>query len=76
MHISTPHAQAKQPAEDLVAAKKEIDTQVEAKRKETKDFEIKMRQKASMIGNIVGKNVPVSQTEVSGTWSRERLRSF
>jgi len=58
--------QAKEPADDLVATKKDLDAQVEAKRKETKEFEIKMRQKASTVGNIVGKNVPVSQTEVSG----------
>jgi len=44
--------------------KKQIDTAVEAKTKETKEFEIVMRSKASTVGNIVGKNVPVSQTEV------------
>ena len=57
--------QAKQPADDLVAAKKEIDAQVEEKKKEAREFEIKMRQKASTVGNIVGKNVPVSLTEVN-----------
>lgn len=57
--------QAKQNADELVASKKELDAQVEAKRKETKEFELKMRQKASTVGNIVGKSVPVSQTEVS-----------
>ena len=57
--------QAKQPADDLVATKKEIDAQVEEKKKEAREFEIKMRQKASTVGNIVGKNVPVSLTEVS-----------
>ena len=56
--------QAKQPADDLVATKKEIDAQVEEKKKEAREFEIKMRQKASTVGNIVGKNVPVSLTEV------------
>ncbi|KAF8878809.1 hypothetical protein CPB84DRAFT_1817478 [Gymnopilus junonius] len=54
---------AKEPADDLVAAKKEIDAQVEAKKKESKEFEVLMRQKASTVGNIVGKNVPVSLTE-------------
>ncbi|KAF4612657.1 hypothetical protein D9613_011734 [Agrocybe pediades] len=54
---------AKQPADDLVAQKKEIDAQVEAKKKEAKEHEILMRQKASTVGNIVGKNVPVSLTE-------------
>ncbi|TFK31369.1 hypothetical protein BDQ12DRAFT_619013 [Crucibulum laeve] len=53
----------KQPADDLVASKKEIDAEVEAKKKESKEFEIKMRQKASTIGNIVGKDAPVSLTE-------------
>ena len=38
---------------------------METKKKEAKDFEVLMRQKASTIGNIVGKNVPVSMTEVS-----------
>lgn len=56
--------QAKQSADDLVAVKKEIDAQVEEKKKEAREFEIKMRQKASTVGNIVGKNVPVSLTEV------------
>ena len=56
---------AKQSADDLVAAKKEIDAQVEEKKKEAREFEIKMRQKASTVGNIVGKNVPVSLTEVN-----------
>lgn len=56
--------QAKEPADDLVEVKKEIDTQVEEKKKEAKEFEIKMRQKASTVGNIVGKNAPVSLTEV------------
>ena len=56
---------AKQSADDLVAAKKEIDAQVEEKKKEAREFEIKMRQKANTVGNIVGKNVPVSLTEVN-----------
>ena len=56
--------QAKESADDLVAQKKELDAQVAAKRAETKEFEIKMRQKASTVGNIVGKDVPVSLTEV------------
>jgi seryl-tRNA synthetase len=47
-----------------VAAKKEIDAQVEAKKKEAKEFETKMRAKACTVGNIVGKNAPVSLTEV------------
>ncbi|RDB19707.1 Serine--tRNA ligase, cytoplasmic [Hypsizygus marmoreus] len=54
---------AKGPADDLIAAKKVIDDEVETRKKEAKEFEIKMRQKASTIGNIVGKNAPVSLTE-------------
>jgi len=37
---------------------------VEAKKKEAKEFEIKMRTKASTVGNIVAKDVPASLTEV------------
>lgn len=48
----------------MVATKKELDAKVDAIRKEAKELEVKMRQKASLIGNIVGDNVPVSQTEV------------
>jgi seryl-tRNA synthetase len=66
---------AKENADELVASKKDLDAQVEAKRKETKEFELKMRQRASAIGNIVGKNVPVSQTEDDNetlrTWEPE-----
>lgn len=56
--------QAKEPADDLVAQKKGLDAQVEAKRKETREYELLMRQKASHVGNIVAKDVPVSSTEV------------
>jgi seryl-tRNA synthetase len=48
----------------LLEQKKKIDAEVDAKRKEAKEFEVLMRAKASTVGNIVGKNVPVSQTEV------------
>ncbi|CAL1709891.1 unnamed protein product [Somion occarium] len=54
---------AKENADELVAKKKEIDAQVAAKRAESKELEAKMRQKASTVGNLVGKNVPVSLTE-------------
>ncbi|KAF9450043.1 serine-tRNA ligase [Macrolepiota fuliginosa MF-IS2] len=54
---------AKQPADDLVAEKKKIDAEVEAKKKEAKEFEVLMRSKAGTVGNIVGKSVPVSLTE-------------
>jgi seryl-tRNA synthetase len=56
--------QAKENADDLVASKTELDAQVEANRKMTKEFEVKMRQLTATVGNIVGKDVPVSQTEV------------
>ncbi|KAI9460692.1 serine-tRNA ligase [Boletus coccyginus] len=54
---------AKEPADDLVAQKKALDAQVEAKRKETRECELLMRQKASNVGNLVAKDVPVSLTE-------------
>ncbi len=56
--------QAKENADDLLTGKRAIDAQVDAKRKEAHDAELAMRQKASTIGNIVNKSVPVSQTEV------------
>ena len=36
-------AKGKESADDLVATKKEIDGQVETKKKEAKDFEVLMR---------------------------------
>lgn len=57
-------SQAKEPADDLVAQKKALDGQVEAKRKETRECELLMRQKAGNVGNLVAKDVPVSLTEV------------
>ena len=62
--ILTELIQAKENADELVAKKKEIDAQVVAKRAEAKELEAKMRQKASTAGNIVGKDVPVSMSEV------------
>ena len=56
--------QAKENADDLLTGKRAIDAQMDAKRKEARDAELAMRQKASTIGNIVNKSVPVSQTEV------------
>jgi hypothetical protein len=64
--ISSSHSfQAKENADDLVAKKKEIDAQAEAKRKQAKEHEVALRVRASTVGNIVGKDVPVSNTEVS-----------
>ncbi|KAF9238999.1 serine-tRNA ligase [Melanogaster broomeanus] len=54
---------AKENADELVAQKKVLDAQVEAKRKETREFEAQMRQKASTVGNLVAKDVPYSLTE-------------
>ena len=56
--------QAKENADELVAQKKDLDAKVAAKRAEAKEMEASMRQKASTVGNIVGKDVPVSLTEV------------
>lgn len=56
--------QAKENADDLVIQKKDLDAQVDANRKKSKEFEQTMRKRASAVGNIVGKDVPVSQTEV------------
>ncbi|KAG6837482.1 hypothetical protein H0H93_009025 [Arthromyces matolae] len=58
---------AKEPADDLVAEKKAIDAEVEDRKKEAKEFEAKMRQKAGTIGNIVGAKAPVSLTEDDNT---------
>jgi len=68
--------QAKENADDLVASKKELDAQVEENRKKTKEFEVLMRQKTCTVGNIVGKGVPVSQTEVSPSYGRIILVLF
>jgi len=54
---------AKENADELVAKKKDLDEQVAAKRAESKEFEVKMRQKASTVGNLVNSKVPVSLTE-------------
>lgn len=61
---------AKENADDLMAKKKDFDAQIDANRKKTKEFEATMRAKASGVGNIVGKNVPVSQTEDDNTTER------
>ncbi|KAF7366643.1 Serine-tRNA ligase [Mycena sanguinolenta] len=42
----------KEPADDLVAAKKELDVKVDAIRKDAKELEAKMRQKASLDDNV------------------------
>ncbi|KAH8112364.1 seryl-tRNA synthetase [Phellopilus nigrolimitatus] len=54
---------AKENADELVAQKKELDALKEKRLKESKEHEITMRVKASTVGNIVGKSVPVSLTE-------------
>lgn len=55
---------AKENADDILEAKKAIGEKIEETRKRAKDAESKMRKRAGMIGNLVGKSVPVSQTEV------------
>jgi len=66
---------AKENADDLVAQKKVLDDQKEAKIKQTKEHEAAMRVKAGTVGNILGKNVPVSMTEddnaILKTWHPE-----
>ena len=64
MKIWLTRLQAKENADDLLAEKRAIDAQVDAKRKDAREAELAMRQKAGTIGNIVNKGVPVSQTEV------------
>ncbi|THH28977.1 hypothetical protein EUX98_g5207 [Antrodiella citrinella] len=54
---------AKENADELVAKKKDLDAKVIAKRQEAKEQEQKMRQRAGNVGNIVGKDAPVSLTE-------------
>ncbi|KAI0031522.1 serine-tRNA ligase [Vararia minispora EC-137] len=54
---------AKESADELVTQKKALDAQVEAKRKEAREFEASMRRKASLVGNIIAKSVPVSMDE-------------
>ena len=57
-------------------SKKELDEQVEVRKKEAKEFEVKMRQKASTIGNIVGPNAPNALTEVSGYCTAQMFSRF
>jgi hypothetical protein len=47
-----------------VAEKARIQAQVDALKKETREHELRMRAKAAGVGNIVGKDVPVSMSEV------------
>ncbi|KAG9098919.1 Cytosolic seryl-tRNA synthetase [Ceratobasidium sp. 370] len=63
---------AKENADELQAEKAKLDAQVAEMEKSVAEEERLMRAKASTIGNLVGKNVPVSQTEddnaVIRTW--------
>ena len=58
---------AKESADELIKEKAALDAKRDAKMKEAKEQEVAMRAKASTIGNIVGKGVPVSMTEVRTT---------
>jgi len=59
-----------------VLSKKELDEQVEVRKKEAKEFEVKMRQKVSTIGNIVGPNAPNALTEVSDYCTAQIFNGF
>ncbi|KAF9777519.1 serine-tRNA ligase [Thelephora terrestris] len=69
---STLAKSANQVQKEIAVKKKEIDAQAEAKRKQAKEHEVALRVRASTVGNIVGKDVPVSNTEddnkVLRTW--------
>ncbi|KAF8532040.1 serine-tRNA ligase [Gautieria morchelliformis] len=54
---------AKESADDVLEAKKALGEKIEETRKQAKEAEHLMRTKAGTIGNLVGKSVPVSQTE-------------
>jgi seryl-tRNA synthetase len=56
--------QAKAPADELVAEKLKLDAEELAMKKAVLEAEQAMRAKAATIGNLVGKEVPVSMTEV------------
>jgi len=53
-----------------------VDAQVVAKRNESKEYEFKMRKLASTVGNLVGKDVPVSQTEVRDNICHKCILAF
>jgi seryl-tRNA synthetase len=61
-------AQAKESADEIIAERTKVLEQIETMKKESKEFELKMRAKASTVGNIVGKEVPVSLTEVRASF--------
>ena len=76
MYLQNVCWQAKENADELVAKKKELDAQVVAKRTEAKELEASMRQKASTAGNIVGKDAPVSLTEVRLTMTSASMSTL
>lgn len=59
----TAKRKAKENADDLLAEKVKLDAQVAEMEKSVAEEERLMRAKATTIGNLVGKDVPVSQTE-------------
>lgn len=67
-------SQAKENADDLLAEKVKLDAQVAEMEKSVAEEERLMRAKATTIGNLVGKDVPVSQTEVRGLSLTLKLR--
>lgn len=54
---------AKENADDLIAERTKLMQEVEKRKQESKEHEVLMRRKASTVGNLVGKDVPVSLTE-------------
>jgi len=68
------HNQAKETADDLLAEKNQLDAEIVELKKQVGEAEIVMKSKCSTIGNVVGKDVPVSQTEVSELHS-SRIRN-
>lgn len=61
----TVRKKAKENADAEMAKKKEIDAKVADLKPKVAEKEQEMRGKAGQIGNIVGDQVPISQTEVS-----------
>jgi len=54
---------AKESVDDILEQKKEVGVKIDDLKRRSKETEQRMRAKAANIGNIVGKSVPVSQTE-------------
>ncbi|KAG8929481.1 Cytosolic seryl-tRNA synthetase [Tulasnella sp. 418] len=68
----TAKKKAKESADEELKKKADLDAQIAEMKKKVAEDEVTMRVKCSTIGNLVGKDVPVSQTEddnaVVRTW--------